>query len=234
MIWDSRPWKARLYKHAEKLTQLSSRNSFSEEDSVLAEESIMVGCFAIRKLLESEKLSEEVEEICIKSSSLPAIYRAAPEWSGVERMQMSAFDNHKIDRYFDFENFVEETIKMRDFLNQAVHSVCFQLLFNEEDGKLLALLVCSDHRVRDHKPLLNILISDIIALFIKVAQDDVLHLFSHRDPKTWKMRSRRFSSEEGFLKFAKASGIEDVLKKFLENAERPGEGGTRFRRRRLR
>lgn len=234
MIWDSRPWKARLYEHAEKLTHLLSIDNLSEKDLVLAEESIMVGCFAVRKLLESEKLSEEVEAISLKSNSFPAITRRAPEWSGVERMQMSAFDNHKFDRYFDLENSVEEDVKMRDLLNQAIHSVCFQFLFNE-DGKLLALLVCSDHRIRDAKPLLNILIDDIVTLFRKVAQDDVVHTFSYREPRAWKMRSRRFASEESFLEFAKANGIEaeplnNTLSNFFENAERCPETGTLYRR----
>lgn len=210
MIDDSTSWKRSLQQKSKLLAKISQPHGLVSKKGtllgrqfVLAEEAIMSGAFAIRKLTESEKLSEEVKGLTLECLVHPPIERMAPEFSGVGRIWPSFFDREKVDEYFDMDSSAEEAIRIRDFLNQVIHSLVFELVISEHEG-LGSLLVCSDLRVKRDEGLLSISATEIVKAFALVASDDPVQSVSFRDPSTWEMRSRKFSTDEGYAAFVRS------------------------------
>jgi hypothetical protein len=76
------------------------------------------------------------------------------------------------------------TISIVNFLNQVIHSIFFEVKWDE--GELL-LAVCSDHRFQDsskNSGLLWISLKRIVAAFREIANDDIIIFRSELNPET--------------------------------------------------
>ncbi|MCJ8518522.1 hypothetical protein ABID21_001154 [Pseudorhizobium tarimense] len=61
MIADSAPWKDELLKDADLIERWAAKARPSERGSILIERKVFVSAFAMRKLIECEKVSSDVE-----------------------------------------------------------------------------------------------------------------------------------------------------------------------------
>jgi len=71
MINDSNPWRLLLYKRRESLLKRKLQRRWPDTSLARVEEDIFFVAYAIRKLIDSNKLSDELEATQIPASSYP-------------------------------------------------------------------------------------------------------------------------------------------------------------------
>ncbi|OBA67549.1 hypothetical protein A5780_10400 [Nocardia sp. 852002-20019_SCH5090214] len=132
----------------------------------------MVGCFAIRKLLDTPgKLSDECRSELVSVVAYP-VARAAPDF----------WDAYQFWDFYDLEQEQSkpERIGLRDLCNRVIHSLVFGFEGSEHAGsRLSGIFVASD--VTSKKSLTSISIPELARVFRVVADDQVVSLQMVRD-----------------------------------------------------
>jgi hypothetical protein len=130
MIWESHYWKSDLLRDATTIERWAGKKA-SDRQAFLLEKKIMLSAYVIRRLFESGKVEDELEESvvdvkCFRSKGT-VIYHM--NW-------------HHIDRHFDLENSAGEQRRCNFICNQIIHSYVFALVGKPE--KTEAFMVSSD------------------------------------------------------------------------------------------
>ena len=87
MIWESQFWKEDLARLALQLKKRTGQRRWSERSLAKLEKEVFIGFYAIRKLLESKKLSERLTKTQIPIETFP--YTGAARITiGTERSMM--------------------------------------------------------------------------------------------------------------------------------------------------
>ena len=157
MIYESRFWKDKLIKQAKVLRAKHVQKRWTEASSALLEQTIMLGYYSIRKLVESQKLSSSVVNQQFSASAFP--------WKG---KTVTKLNWKKIDELYDLESPKNITKDLLFFCHQFIHSYIFWEYF-QEDSRLLEGVFVSSDRERHHY-LYSIPISHVIDLFEQIAQ----------------------------------------------------------------
>lgn len=164
MIWDSLPWKRKLAKLAGSLRRRKEQHRWSESSLANVEQEIFLSAYIIRKLLDSNKISDETESISLRG-------KAYKHRGGT----VDVMNWDKIDEYYDLSSGIEKTLRLRDFCNQVIHSFVFVL---EIDDGLKGFYVTSD---RDKSSrLLYFGIDEVIDALERVVEDDIVSLVMER------------------------------------------------------
>jgi hypothetical protein len=154
MIYESSYWKDDLLKQAKRLRQRLTQKRWLEQSFARTEQTIMIGFYSIRKLIEAHKVSDTV-----KDQVLPV---TAFNWSGEPI--------NKINRTCYWENYDLENgqVVQRDLIfvcNQIIHSYVFELWWDEKNA-LKGIIVSSDRE--KNKVLYLISIQQITDLFEQI------------------------------------------------------------------
>jgi hypothetical protein len=142
MVWESGPWKCYLWRDAQTLERAMSRKSLSgaSERSQWAlsrlERTVFTAALSVRKLADSEKLSDE----CL-AYAVPAHRFAA---TGTKRP--TSMNWHHFDEHFDMQTPTPCNLCTRDLCNTLIHSFQFFFAFSEE--RLLSGFMVSSDRKR--------------------------------------------------------------------------------------
>lgn len=174
MIWDSWPWKRKLARQAILLHKRKNQKRWTEVSSASVEQEIFLAAYSIRKLLDANKLSDEIE-----SSKLQAL-AYEPNGHMVDIMNW-----HKIDQLYNLSRSSHTTISLREFCNQIIHSFVFMFSVSSDNG-LEGLFFTSD-RDRSSR-LLYLSIDEVIAIMKHVSKDDIVQSHSKRDSATGEMK----------------------------------------------
>jgi hypothetical protein len=174
MIWESWPWKKELARRAESLRKRKTQKRWSAATSAAVEQDLFIAAFAIRKLLEAAKISDEVE--CVP---VPAVFHNPAKGRVVDLMNW-----HKIDQLYDLASSAPASFTLREFCNQLIHSFVFMPCMGDAGG-LAGVFVTSD-RVRRRR-LFYFDLDAIIAVMDRVAKDDILAFVACRDARTGEM-----------------------------------------------
>jgi len=203
MIWESWPWKCYLWKEAAALEKAMSRKALSpgaeRSEWVLSklERTLFTAAFSIRKLIDSQKLSDECLAHSIPAERFPAIGAKRP----------GLINWHHFDEHFDTGSLTLCRLRTRDLCNLLIHS--FQFLFtHDEDMHLDGFLVSSD-RYRTSW-LYRVDLKDAIEWVRYVATDDVDLTEVKRTPK-------------GDIKVTKARRWQEAardMREYLQRCER--------------
>lgn len=157
MIYESCYWKNDLLKQADDLRARRKQRKWPEVSFARLEQTIMLGFYSIRKLIEASKLSESTVGQQLHVTTFP--------WSGktVTRMNWD-----KIDKLYELDSPSSETRQVLFFCHQIVHSFVFMPAFDER-GQLDGILFTSDrHR---HQCLYLVTLDTVIQLFDCVGND---------------------------------------------------------------
>tara|TARA_R110002049_G_C9022697_1_gene551445 strand:+ start:123 stop:731 length:609 start_codon:yes stop_codon:yes gene_type:complete len=111
MIHESQPWREALKKDAQVLNRWASRTRASERRAFIIERKIFLTAYAIRKLIESEKLSSSTENEGIHCIA----FRALP---GAKQLM----ERQKFEESYDFENKTHETLTLIKLTHLIIHS----------------------------------------------------------------------------------------------------------------
>jgi hypothetical protein len=158
MIWESFYWKSDLLKQAAVLRKRVDQRRWPDASLARCEQTIMLGFYSIRKLMESAKLTDHVSKMEVPLHSYPSTGR-----------NVHLMNKHRLDELYDFARPTHQTVLLPFLCNQLVHSYIFALLFSE-DGPLAGILVASDRQRK--KELLEVSIEVLIDIFERVGKDE--------------------------------------------------------------
>jgi hypothetical protein len=159
MIWESWYWRTDLQKFAASLRKRAKQKRWPDAALARCEQTIMVGFFYVRKLIESRKLSRDFADRQIPATSYPA--------KGKHIYLMNV--HRDLDELFDMDAPTKVNLKIEDLANQLIHSYIFYLS-TEQGGPLRGILVASD-RIRNRE-LLEISARDIVKIFDLAAKGE--------------------------------------------------------------
>jgi hypothetical protein len=165
MIDESWLWKKDLKKISERLQKRIHQKRWMEITFEHNQKDIMIAGFMIRKLVESNKISDK-----LKGSSIP-ITEIASNGKPVEHH----FAHLKPFKYFDFENTKKSSISVMRLCDYLIHSYYFDVAFTEE--KVLDVLWVASDRSKT-KCLSEIKIVDFIKLLNKITEEEFLKISS--------------------------------------------------------
>jgi hypothetical protein len=157
MIWDSCYWKDHLIKEASVLRRRKGQRRWSEASFARLEQTVMVGFYSIRKLMEASKLSDATVRQQVQLTVYPCTGKT------VTKMNW-----HKINELYDLE---AASTQLRDLMflcHQFIHTHVFLPVF-DENRFLHSILFTSDrHR---HQWLHSLEVVCIVDLFERVGSD---------------------------------------------------------------
>jgi hypothetical protein len=159
VIDESYYWKVDLLRQSCALKARAAQKRWTDASFARCEQTIMLGCFSVRKLIESRKLTDKVAKKSVRIGCYPPNGKA-----------VTLLNKHKIDELFDLDKPGERLVKLSFLCNQVIHSYVFTLLFHEGGG-FSSILVASDYE--RSRTLWEIPASRIIEVFEMVGNDDV-------------------------------------------------------------
>ncbi len=122
------------------------------------EQEIFLAAYIVRKLLDSKKISDEVESSLVKGSEYPS-----------HNHPVDIMNWHKIDELYDLSSEKEITLELREFCNQIIHSFVF--VPSVQDG-LEGFFVASDRKKSSR--VFYFEIEEIIHAVERVAYDNIV------------------------------------------------------------
>lgn len=158
MIWESSYWKAEVYKIFLRLRKKQSQKRWPSSSLVRFEKDVMVGCFMVRKLFESEKISLEVER-----GNIPLI-----RYELKNNEFINIVNKHKFDEKYDWGKSTLTQESPREVCNKIIHSFVF--CSNHDSRGIKSLLFNSDRTKSD---LFELNLKNLVSLFVNVATDDI-------------------------------------------------------------
>ncbi|MGC1121520.1 MAG: hypothetical protein WBA22_10545 [Candidatus Methanofastidiosia archaeon] len=170
MIWESGAWKEELQKEFKSFSKFLTEIKTSENEyfNLRVEKFFFVSAFIIRKLNESNKLSDEL-------TSKDFIY---VKYNRIRSDAIVDFLNfHHFDRFYDLKREEKCLLKSRDICNYFIHSFIFSTV-HDENGQLCGVLVNSD-RTKDEF-LLYVELNTFTELINDVIDDDIVSMSYNR------------------------------------------------------
>ncbi|QDY05759.1 hypothetical protein FJK98_00120 [Micromonospora sp. HM134] len=160
MISESIYWRRDLFNLARELRRKSSQRNWQEASAVRLEKALLVGCYAVRRLLDSAKLSNSYREKTISAVELPALD------VNLRRLHFAPpNDLEIIGEMYDFRAGRSIDLKLPVFINQFIHSYTLLYIVPCDEVPRTVILVTSD---RDR-------LKRLLAFWL----DDIAHLFEH-------------------------------------------------------
>jgi hypothetical protein len=167
MIDDSVPWKEELLKVADRLEARKARRRWTERSSFLVERDLMVSAYAIRKLMDAYKLSDQI--------LVQAAQVTKHELTG--RIP-DVMNFHRPWDHYDLDSGVNVDLPLRELCNQVIHSFIFTICQTEAGG-FDGVLVSSDKG--RPKFVYYVDIETFVSLFRTIGDDDITETGWQRD-----------------------------------------------------
>jgi len=133
MIHESKYWKNDLLKLASKLERRLIQSRWGDKNLYTLEKEVFVGFYAIRKLIESKKISDSIKTKNYKVKEFP--YKGNPE----------SILTHFKETDYDMNQAKTSSITIAQLCNQFIHSHHF-LPFLPNGKNLIGFFFCSDHK----------------------------------------------------------------------------------------
>ena len=114
MISDSVPWKQECLKIAVKLGRRYNQKRWSERSLFTLEKEVFLGLFALRKLMESNKVTDAVKNRKVELAIYPA-----------NEKPIALLNQHKFPELYNLYAGQKEAVSYWDICNQFIHSSIF-------------------------------------------------------------------------------------------------------------
>jgi hypothetical protein len=164
LISDSIPWKEELLRVAQSIERRTTQRRWTERTSFLVERDLMNAGYALRRLNEARKVSDEL-----------AAQRITVQRHILVRGPIDIWSRHEFWKHFDMQNPQPVDLSLTDFSNQLIHSWVWSLSATEDaphgfDG----VWVSSDWASKTS--LYFISAETLIGVFRAVGLDDVVEV----------------------------------------------------------
>jgi hypothetical protein len=181
MMWESGPWKLELYRLVlrceRQFNQLSRvpRKDWWEDavQTMQMEKAVFLSAFIVRKLVDSNRLSMQVENCQTQVESFsprnPSVVPDSMNWE-------------KIDRFYDLDHPQSASVALRELVNWLIHSFTFLIdVRSDHAGGLVPTgFWCNSDRTR-RRELVRVGWKDYKELLGRVVHDDVVEISFHQD-----------------------------------------------------
>lgn len=171
MIHESYYWKQPLLKSARWLETVLVDDESSERLLARAEREIFIGFYAVRKLLETFKLSTSTKLLTYDLTFFSAKESANPDY----------FNRDELEKHYDFDIENSHPRDIGFICNQVIHSYIFIFLLSES-GHIAGIYLSSD-RMKKSK-LYFMPLKTISHLFKEVGNDYPSEINLERDQNT--------------------------------------------------
>lgn len=169
MIDDSVPWKEELLRIAYRLHRKARQRRWTDRSSFLVERDVMVGAYAIRKLVEARKVSDALASQNIAVQEYPLTGRAPDIWRRDE-----------IWKHYDLDSGRDTSISLTWLCNQIIHSFVWLLSAEEPPPHYLnGIYVASDRKRL--QGLYYITIETLVRLFYSIGGENIVEATMSRD-----------------------------------------------------
>lgn len=216
MVYESCYWKDDLRSYAKELSDFSTCTTLEDEyRDYRLEKALLLSAFTVRLLLDANKLSDRIGSLNLKVDFYPAKIEA--------QKNISPLDKRFIDeRYFDLASPTSSSISLRQLTNQLIHSAVVVAFSYENANRMLGFFVVSDNDYENR--LCYCSIKEWISMVEAVADDDVIYVLIHKDPKTGKcitvkLAASDLKDSDAVLKHLEAKDLTpeilDVIRKEL-------------------
>ena len=156
------PWKRELLRIADRLEKRPIQRRWTEHTYFMIERDIMIAAFAIRKLIDAHKLSDEITRRELVVIQHPLSGRV-PDLLNYQRFW----------EHYDLLAGTETTLSLREFCNQIIHSYNWGVVRNREIA-LAGLFVSSD---RERSKVVYFADMEMIAMLLRqIADDDIVSM----------------------------------------------------------
>ena len=169
MIYESELWKEEALKIAVRLERRYNQKRWSERSFFNLEKEIFIGMFSVRKLMESNKVSDSVLKKLVKLSAYP---------SG--NKPITLLNQHKYPELYDLYAGEKEAVTYKDICNQFIHSSIFSP-FIPSGKSLVGFFIASDYLKK--KKLYYIQLKVVIEILKSVGNNYPIQLNIHFDEK---------------------------------------------------
>jgi hypothetical protein len=159
MIDESWYWRVDLRKRAASLRKRMTQKRWTATSSARCEQTVMLGFFSVRKLIESRKLTEDFASRQVQVD----VY--APTGKHIHFLNV-----HKLEEAFDLQKNEARVVTVRHLCNQIVHSYIFNFVFGEESFLEYILVTSDTSRKRE---LLQLSLKAIIEIFDLASDGEV-------------------------------------------------------------
>jgi hypothetical protein len=169
MIGDSVPWKEELLRVAEVLERRTTQRRWTERTSFLVERDIMTAAYAVRKLNEARKISDELAAeavVCMKHS--------------LSGRPVDIWNRDEFYEHYDVESPESVALPLIDFCNQVIHSWIWMLSATQDPPHVFDGVYVSSDRARKHN-VYFIPADNMISVFRSVGLDDIVSRRMQRD-----------------------------------------------------
>jgi len=182
VITDSIPWKDELLVIADRLERRKAQRRWTERTGFLVERDIMLSAYAVRKLLESRKISDilAARQVRVRQHSLLG---RMPDMLN----RFSYWENYDLDAGQDI------SMPISDFCNQIIHSWNWAISANEQ-GSFDGIYVSSDRQRR--RLLYFVSVDVLITLLRDVGAEDVARIEIRADERGERYISRLLTREQ--------------------------------------
>lgn len=160
MIIDSAPWREELLRVADRLEQKSQQKRWTDRSTFLVERDMMIAAYAIRRLTESHKLTDDLVR-----TSVPVMrHRRTAEFAP------DVWSTYRFWDFYDLDGGIQESITLRHFCNQLIHSFVWHLSCTPDTELFDGAFVASEHEKDKH--LYFIPVISLIDLCRRVASEE--------------------------------------------------------------
>lgn len=175
MIFDSFVWKKELKTELRRFRTFISSNNLpvAPPDSnyyfLRVEKFFFVTAYIVRKLNESNKLSDE-----LVSATIPVIIHPRKN----KNIVLDWLNKDNIERFFSLKKRVRGNLSYMNLCNNLIHSFIFDPVFDDKDWKIVEIQVTSDRN--KEKALYKVLVEDYCNFLEEVIKDDIVKISFNR------------------------------------------------------
>ena len=102
MIWESRPWKTQLLRSTRRLRRIRRKGRSTEEALFVVEREVFVGCYVVRKLFDTLKVSDSTKELECDVTCYPNV------------KPVTDFNWHRLDELYDLDDGHRRRVRVRE------------------------------------------------------------------------------------------------------------------------
>ena len=185
MIYVSLPWKnelKRIKKYLESNSLYDKNGNTNEIKIFHFEKNLFISAFIIRKLIESDKMSDYIDNLSIK-------VKAYKPKKHIDKLHCYIDEDE-----YNWKNVEKKVISIKDISNYLIHSYVFNFSINDENYKCESFFVSSDYD--RNKYLYEIQMKDWYKVLDKVSSDSITRI------------SRRFKEKnDDYVSIKKVCGV---------------------------
>ncbi len=128
----------------------------------------MTSAYAIRRLLEAQKLSNATS-----SATVPALRYVA------RGKVPDVWNRHELEELYDLDSPTKTQLPLRKYCNQLIHSYVLQLNANEDSGLFDGVFVASEKDCREQVFFLPV--KSMMEICVKIGREDIWGVYLRRD-----------------------------------------------------